>query len=417
MTRSKIAALGSTTSALDAAIDLVSLKAAVPVASRPVPIRKRSALGDVSNVLKKQNENASSTRLTSKTTLTTTHVGAVKKPTTTSGNTTTTTTTSVTARTTKSREPLASKSDNAAVRPPPATRKRSSDRLSQSSTNLAVAVVSQTAQQSETNNNNNNNNNNASASAAVAAVTAPTQARKKPRVEEHVHDVPQDPVSWEVLDREDEDDPLMVASYSAQIFDYLYNAEELTMPNPNYMDKQTHLDWRMRGILVDWMIEVHAKFRLLPETLFLAVNIADRFLSLRIVDIDKLQLVGTTAMFIAAKFEEVVAPSIQNFIYVVDGGYSEDDILKAERYILKVLDFDLSYPNPMNFLRRNSKADDYDIQSRTVAKYLLEISLVDHTLLRFPPSQVAAAATFLARVMLGRGRWVRLDYLKREKYR
>ena len=90
------------------------------------------------------------------------------------------------------------------------------------------------------------------------------------------------------------------------------------MPNPLYMEKQKHLTWRMRGILVDWMIEVHSKFRLLSETLFLAVNIVDRFLSKRIVGMDRLQLVGVTALFIAAKYEEVMAPSIQNFIYVVD---------------------------------------------------------------------------------------------------
>jgi len=59
----------------------------------------------------------------------------------------------------------------------------------------------------------------------------------------------------------------------------------------------------------------------------------------------------------------------------------------------------------MNFLRRISKADQYDIQVRTVAKYLLEISLVDHRFLIFPPSLVAAAGIYLARHMLDRGGW------------
>lgn len=162
----------------------------------------------------------------------------------------------------------------------------------------------------------------------------------------------------------------------------------------------------MRGILVDWLVEVHCKFRLMPETLFLAVNIIDRFLSLRVVSLVKLQLVGITAMFIAAKYEEVMAPSIHNFIYMADGGYTDEEILKAERYILQVLEFRLSYPNPLNFLRRNSKADTYDIQARTVAKYLMEIPLVDHRFLACPPSHIAAAALYLARQMLNRGVWV-----------
>jgi G2/mitotic-specific cyclin 1/2 len=162
----------------------------------------------------------------------------------------------------------------------------------------------------------------------------------------------------------------------------------------------------MRGILVDWLIEVHAKFRLLPETLFLGVNLVDRFLTSRTVTVERLQLIGITALLIASKYEEVMAPSIEAFIYIADGGYTEEEILKAERYLLKVVNFDLSYPNPMNFLRRISKADDYDIHTRTIAKYLIEISLVDDRFLRYTPSLVAAAGMFLSRQMMERGSWV-----------
>jgi G2/mitotic-specific cyclin 1/2 len=178
------------------------------------------------------------------------------------------------------------------------------------------------------------------------------------------------------------------------------------MPDADYMDNQKELAWRMRGILNDWLVEVHMKFRLLPETLFLTVNLIDRFLSFRQVSLHKLQLVGVTAMFIAAKYEEVVAPSVHNFVYMADNSYTADEILKAERYLLKSLDFNLSYPNPMNFLRRISKADDYDIQSRTLGKYLMEISILDHKLLSYPPSLLAAASLYLARLMLDRGEWV-----------
>ena len=142
------------------------------------------------------------------------------------------------------------------------------------------------------------------------------------------------------------------------------------MPAGDYIDKHPDVTWDLRGVLVDWLIDTHSKFRLLPETLFLALNIVDRFLTQRTISLVKLQLVGITAMFIAAKYEEVICPSVQNFLYVADGGYNEEEILRAERYVLKVINFNLSYPNPMNFLRRISKADNYDIQTRTVAKYL-----------------------------------------------
>lgn len=210
---------------------------------------------------------------------------------------------------------------------------------------------------------------------------------------------------WEDLDECDDEDPLMVSTYVVEVYQYLRELEVTTMPDPEYMSMQNEVTWKMRGILVDWLVEIHTKFRLLPETIFLAVNIIDRFLSVRVVSIVKFQLVGVTALFIAAKYEEVVCPSVQNFLYMTDGGYTDEEILKAERYILGIIGFNLSYPNPINFLRRVSKADGYDIHSRTMAKYLMEISIVDHRFMSTTPSLIAAAATWLARKVLGSGAW------------
>jgi hypothetical protein len=180
------------------------------------------------------------------------------------------------------------------------------------------------------------------------------------------------------------------------------------MPNPNYMESQKELAWKMRGILTDWLIQVHFRFRLLPETLFLAVNIIDRFLSSRVVSLAKLQLVGVACMFIAAKVEEIVAPSAAKFLYCADSFYTEVGILQAQKYILKTLDWNLSYPNPMHFLRRVSKADKYNVQVRTIGKYLMEVSCLEWRLIAASPSLLAAASIWLARIILGREHWVRL---------
>jgi len=178
------------------------------------------------------------------------------------------------------------------------------------------------------------------------------------------------------------------------------------MPNPNYMEMQKDLAWKMRGILTDWLIQVHSRFRLLPETLFLCVNIIDRFLSARVVSLVKLQLVGITCMFIASKVEEIISPSAANFLYCADSSYSETEILQAERYVLKTLDWNLSYPNPIHFLRRISKADQYNVQTRTIAKYLMEVQCLEWRLISAPPSVLAAASVWLARLILGREDWV-----------
>ncbi|RWA04720.1 hypothetical protein EKO27_g10387 [Xylaria grammica] len=213
------------------------------------------------------------------------------------------------------------------------------------------------------------------------------------------------PAGVKDLDSEDLDDPLMAAEYATEIFEYLRDLECKSIPNPQYMDHQDDIGWRTRGILIDWLIEVHTRFHLLPETLFLAINIIDRFLSKKVVQLDRLQLVGITAMFIASKYEEVLSPHVANFKHVADDGFTEEEILSAERFILGVLNYDLSYPNPMNFLRRISKADNYDIQTRTIGKYLMEISLLDHRFMAYRPSHVAAASMYLARLIFDRGDW------------
>lgn len=214
----------------------------------------------------------------------------------------------------------------------------------------------------------------------------------------------------EEMDYEDLGDPLMVGEYVYEILDYMKELEVTTAPNPSYMDKQKELEWRMRGVLVDWLLEVHTRFHLLPETLYLTINIIDRFLSCKFVHLERLQLVGITAMFIASKYEEVLSPHIGNFSHVADDGFSDEEILSAERYILATLNYDLSFPNPMHFMRRISKADNYDIQTRTLAKYLLEISLLDDRFLQFLPSVNAAASMQLARIILEKGSWVCSTY-------
>ena len=331
------------------------------------PTRKRAALNDVSN------HTAATT--------TSTAGGVAKKA---LAKTTTTTTTTA---------PLRSKSTNTNIPVPPVQKRKVIPKASQETVAEAEPPLKKVA------------------AAAVAPTVVITKDVRAPWAHERVEPVAEEAEpqqlqqDWDDLDAEDIEDPLMVSEYVAEIFRYLREQEIATMPDANYMSQQKELQWKMRGILVDWLIEVHTKFRLLPETLFLAVHIVDRFLTLRVCSLPKLQLVGITALFIASKYEEVMCPSIANFIYMADGGYTDDEILQAEQYVLQTLDFNLSYPNPMNFLRRVSKADQYDIQVRTVAKYLLEISLVDHHFLCFPPSALAAAGMYLARTMLDRGGW------------
>ena len=182
------------------------------------------------------------------------------------------------------------------------------------------------------------------------------------------------------------------------------------MPNPDYMDGQNEITWSMRQTLVDWLLQVHLRWHMLPETLWIAINIVDRFLTRRVVSLVKLQLVGVTAMFIAAKYEEILAPSVDEFVFMTENGYSKEEILKGERIVLQTLDFKVSqYCSPYSWMRKISKADDYDIQTRTLGKFLAEITLLDYRFLRCKPSLVAAVAMYSARKMLG-GDWVSANH-------
>lgn len=207
-------------------------------------------------------------------------------------------------------------------------------------------------------------------------------------------------------DIEDEQwDTSMVAEYGDEIFAYMHELEVRMSPNPHYMEQQQEIQWSMRAVLIDWVIQVHQRFNLLPETLFLTVNYIDRFLSCKVVSLGKLQLVGATAIFVAAKYEEVQCPTISEIIYMVDGGYSAEELLKAERFMLSMLQFELGWPGPMSFLRRISKADDYDLETRTLAKYFLEVTIMDERFVGCTPSFLAAGAHCMARLMLQKGEW------------
>ena len=75
-----------------------------------------------------------------------------------------------------------------------------------------------------------------------------------------------------------------------------------------------------------------------------------RFLSYMSVQRSKLQLVGTAAMFIASKYEEIYPPDVGEFVYITDDTYNKRQVLRMEHLVLKVLGFDLSGPTANVFL-------------------------------------------------------------------
>jgi len=225
------------------------------------------------------------------------------------------------------------------------------------------------------------------------------------------------------IDARDAADPLSASAYAADIFAYYRRVEPAYRVGPDYMARQADINAKMRAILVDWLVEVHLKFKLLPETLHLTAHLIDRFLERREVSRKNLQLVGVTAMLVAAKYEEIWAPEVRDFVYISDRAYSRDQILAMEKLMLNTLGFALTVPTAHAFVGRCLKAVEggagagAHVPSATCAAppgaadpalshyahYLAELALPEYGMLAHAPSAIAAGAVLAARAALGRG--------------
>lgn len=212
------------------------------------------------------------------------------------------------------------------------------------------------------------------------------------------------------VDKENLTDIAQVAIYASFIFQY-YKERELKFMISAYMEKQTSLTNNMRAILVDWLVEVQENFELNHETLYLAVKLVDMYLTYKNVSKERLQLVGAAALFIACKFDERCPPLVADFLYICDDAYTKDDFLAMERSVLKTIGFDIGMPLSYRFLRRYAKCARASMETLTLARYILELSLMEYDFLKYRESEMAAASLCLAFRMKKCGEWNRtLEY-------
>ncbi|KAH7296602.1 hypothetical protein KP509_26G030100 [Ceratopteris richardii] len=168
---------------------------------------------------------------------------------------------------------------------------------------------------------------------------------------------------------------------------------------------QHDINANMRGILVDWLVEVAEEYKLVPDTLYLTISYIDRYLSGNLVSRQRLQLLGVACMLIASKYEEICAPHVEEFCYITDNTYNREEVLEMERSVLNHLHFELTGPTTKSFLRRFVRAAQAEQKSPTfqlefLGNYLAELTLLEYGFLRFLPSMIAGAAVFVARLTL-----------------
>ncbi|GLT77909.1 hypothetical protein SLA2020_494630 [Shorea laevis] len=202
-------------------------------------------------------------------------------------------------------------------------------------------------------------------------------------------------------------DPQLCATFACDIYKHLRASEVKKRPSIDFMETiQKDLNTNMRAILIDWLVEVAEEYRLVPDTLYLTVNYIDRYLSGNVMNRQRLQLLGVACMMIAAKYEEICAPQVEEFCYITDNTYFKEEVLEMESAVLNYLKFEMTAPTAKCFLRRFVRAAAQEInevpsmQLECLANYIAELSLLEYSMLCYAPSLIAASAIFLAKFIL-----------------
>ncbi|XP_051877625.1 G2/mitotic-specific cyclin-B3 isoform X2 [Pristis pectinata] len=229
---------------------------------------------------------------------------------------------------------------------------------------------------------------------------------KTPEAPEEKADVDKlvEPPPYDDVDKENLRDPFLNAIYAKDIFDYMKDREEKFVLK-GYMEKQPDLNIEMRAILVDWMVEVQENFELNHETLYLAVKLVDHYLAKAVCMRETLQLLGSTAILIAAKFDERCPPCVDDFLYICDDAYQREELLSMEVNILRTLQFDINVPVAYRFLRRYAKCARANLETLTLARYICELTLQEYEFIWESASKLAASCLLLALKMKDLGGW------------
>ncbi|KAI5865877.1 cyclin-like protein [Durotheca rogersii] len=191
--------------------------------------------------------------------------------------------------------------------------------------------------------------------------------------------------------------------YLEDIMQHMRHMEDETLPDANLIDMQREIQWFMRPYLIDFLIEAHAAFALLPETLFLTVNLLDRYCSKRVVYKQHYQLVGCAALLIAAKYGDKKdrVPQINELNNMCCGLYDSGMFTQMEMHVLNTLEWTIGHPTVDFFTQLivAEEADDREVEH--MAAYLCEIALYHRDFVSTKPSIMARASLALARAILG----------------
>jgi len=152
---------------------------------------------------------------------------------------------------------------------------------------------------------------------------------------------------------------------------------------------QSEVTPRMRYTLLEWLVNITRQLEFSLETWCLAVNYLDRFLAAQLLAKDCLQLVGLTAMWVAAKQEELAPPSLDELVALCAATYTAINFKHMELILLAKLQFNLAAPTAAYHLSHLVAVEDEKEWPEDLSRHLVEMVMEDHLLARLHPSRIA----------------------------
>lgn len=189
---------------------------------------------------------------------------------------------------------------------------------------------------------------------------------------------------------------LLPFEYLNDIWESFIDKEKLNNYSlKDIISTQTDIKDSMRCILIDWIISLQNKFFMKKNTLFLTINLIDRYLSKKSIHRTKFQLLGVSSLFIACKYEEIYMKNINQFVELTARAFDKNEILEMEKTIIDLVDFNLDLPLSDDFFDLLSTVFKFNKKEYNFGCFLLEAFLLDITCCDYKQSQIALATCFI----------------------
>ena len=182
------------------------------------------------------------------------------------------------------------------------------------------------------------------------------------------------------------DEKINIPCYSNNIFKYQNNYE---------------INEKHRNVVVEWLSYVVYYFSQSNETLFMSINIMDRYISQKKISLNIYQLVAISSYLIASKYEDINSPSINDLIYISKNIYSSNDIINMEKDILNTLNFDIFSVSSYQFFSFFYLISDINNKILFCLGHLiLELCLLNIDIMSYNQSLLAIGALLIAKKSL-----------------